>query len=401
MPEVIQSQDTPSVKVDNPQLQDLIDSLHSNYLAVRIEALEKLGEFQTSNDQELQAIVTALTHFRAQEFNDFEDRFADKAFAELGDPLIAEIKRLSALQDQKEVSKAATAMRALGGSKLEQFKSVLDDWLASTDTDRHWAALFVLEGLAPESKVFLPQLREQIHAEDFQTQQIALRALAELGNEAYPALAEVRELAESGQNISVKSHAAIAMGHIAKGKPEAEEVTKQLMGYLDVFYFIQKQRAMMGLIALGPDAKAAVDKAKTIMETDKSGLAPHAAYFYGLASGDWDTAIQSLDTLTSDYTYGFEALQYLHKAGKNAKPATETLLKLLVNEDESISSLAAETLATIYDKPDQDDPMFQKVLQRFAQLEDSAANESTYIAAKQVEKWKAEGINIPAPNANQ
>lgn len=388
--QLINQQEAPPVQVDDQQLQDLIDSLGSNYFAVRLESLEKLGKVDVApGSAASQGIVEALIRFRAQEFNDFEDQYADQALAALGDVALVELKRLGDSQELRQISKAATMMRALGGKHLDDFRPVLDKWFQSEDNDHHWAALFVLEGIGPPAKVYLDQLKQEIQAEDFQVQQIALRALASIGPDAYPLLSEVRALADEGQNISVQSHAMIAMGHLAAGKDEAPEVAEQLMGYLDAFNFVLKERALTGLIALGPDAKAAAPKAKDLMENDTTGLAAHAAYLFGVSTGQWKPAIERLQALTSDFVIGYESIKFLRRAGAEAKPATDLLLRLTLNSDESISSLSVQTLSDIYAKPQSNDPQFQKVVQRFQQLAQSEMNETSYIAAQQIEKWKA------------
>lgn len=394
-PELGTEQETETPTAENQELQDLIDSLQSNYIAVRIESLEKLGKWEAApGSDDLAAIVTALAEFERQEFNDFEDQFANAAMKQMGKRGAAEIKRLVNSDDIKELSNAATLMRGLGGQQLELFKPELESWLKSDDSDKRWVGLYVIEGLGSAGKAFLADLKTAMYDEDFQIQQIALRATGEVGPDALSLLPDLRKLADEGQNISVQSQAMMAMGKVARGSDQSEAVAKQLLAYLDVVHFMKKQRAAIGLIAMGEGAAPAAEKAKQLMD-DKNGMAAHAAFLYGTATGDWETAASKLESLTSDVSVGYEALQYLVRLGEKARPATETLLRLALNTDESISILAVEALSNIYATPEKDDPEFKKVAERFAKLGEGELNEPGYLAAQQVKKWQEAGV-MPA-----
>lgn len=382
-------------------LAELIEALDSDYIAVRIEAIEQLGKSNTKQGTpEAKEIYSALLNARRIEFNDYEDGFINQALKDLGVMSVQEIKNSIDSGKVSDLSDACEAMRAMGSDFYVEFKPLLETLLTSKDSSKQWGALYVIEAIGPKAADLTDLIKPSLSNKDFQEQIIALRALAGIGPGAKAVAPIVQKLTLDGQNISVKSHALITFGHVSADQGEvSQKAAERLSNHLRAPQFMLKQRAMIGMLALGADAKPVADLVKEKM-SDESGLAAHATVVYGNASGDWETAINRLVELTDDTNVGYEALQFLVEAGPKAKSATPSLLRKTLSTDESTSADSTRALGNIFavdaegkNRPssDEDKKLFAEVVQRFQKMAEVEVGETSHYAERQLKRWKEAG----------
>ncbi len=382
-------------------LEELLAALDSDYIAVRIEAIQQLGKQAAKpGTPEAKQVYAALLNARRIEFNDYEDGFIDQALKDLGPAAIQEIKSSLSTDQVPDLSDACEAMRAIGADSYQEFKPLLEKLLNSKDSSKKWGALYVIEAIGPAASDLIDLIKPSLSNKDFQEQIIALRAVAGIGAAANAVTPIVQKLTLDGQNISVKSHALMAFGHISAEQGDvSQKAAERLSNHLKAPQFMLKQRALVGLLALGADAKPVKDLVKEKM-TDESGLAAHATFVYGNASGDWDTAIKRLVELTDDNNVGYEALQFLVQAGTKAKPATEALLRKTLSADEATSADSTRALGNIFavdsegaNKPNtaEDKKLFAEVVQRFQKMAAVEVGETSHYAEGKLKQWTNAG----------
>jgi len=387
------------------QLSELLSALTSDYLAVRLESIESLGRLPMEPDSERAAdVVQILLAQRRQGFNDYEDRTIDATLRRMGPATIGQIQRLAKSEQLRELSDACEAMRAMGETAYPELRELLQGMLNSDSPARHWGAMYCLEMMGPPAADALPLVTRFLTDEDFQNQIIALRALAGIGPAAVTQWETVKELAASGQNISVVSHALRTLNSISAGDPErARAAAEVIREHLDAFAFMTKARALEGLLALGEMAAPAQEQVEQLTR-DRTGLAPQAAVVYGNITGQWEQPIKLLASLTTDFVVGTESVILLQQLGVKSRPAFDALAGLVHDEDPTVSLPAIEALvaqvpletAADFERLTAEDlAHLEKVGQVLQQVASAGQDDPHHYAGTILQQWQSCGWRPP------
>ncbi len=387
------------------QLQEQLAAIKSDYVAVRIEAIQNLGRWQLEKNSERAAdVFQILIDHRRQDFNDYEDVYTDAALQQMGEIAVAEVLRLEKSSELPELSNACEGMRSLGEAFYPQLRETLQTMLQAESPARNWGAMYVLEKMGPSGADSLPLVAKYLNDDDFQNQIIALRAMAAMGPAAATQWETVRELTESGQNISVVSHSLRTLGYISVGDPAlGKRAAETIKEHLGDFAFMSKSRALEGLIALREDAAPAGEKARELM-SDHTGLAPQAAVVYAYTSGDWGPSMKLLASQVSDLSVGLEVLALLKQVGPHGRSTADVLIELAKDSDEVVALAAAQALVAqvTLSSPDdlkqlsaEDKQYLEKLTPVLRQLMESGEAEPHHFARTTLARWKEWGWEVP------
>jgi HEAT repeat protein len=136
--------------------------------------------------------------------------------------------------------------------------------------------------------------------------------------------------------------ALLALG--ALGPSNEHDIVGLLTKKLDAFMALERERALIGLGYLGPDAKPALEKITALMNNPDKSVQPQAAFAYWKITGEAGPAMEVLAATLQDYNFRDETVQRLGEMGSVAAPLVPELINLLRDEDDSIRESAIQTL---------------------------------------------------------
>lgn len=185
---------------------------------------------------------------------------------------------------------------------------------------------------------------KELDNKDFNIQLSACRVLSKIGPKASKAGPRLVTLLEEGIP-SARSWAGIALGAI--GPHDEYDVVKLLEERLDRFYFVDRERALIGLAHLGPHAKPALPKIEKLMEDESKSVQHTASRTHWKVSGDATKAVEQLITLIPSMNLGTDSMDIIGEMGTEAKSAVPALIKQLSSPELPTREAAIYALASI------------------------------------------------------
>ena len=230
------------------------------------------------------------------------------AFNNIGAEGASHVRAMMKSGEQDQIIQACAALKELGGGEL--YFGQLKKWLESGDVRERKRALFVLQGVGSPAIELMDLIIEALDDPDFNNQCMACRVLESLGTDAMPAENALLRLAKEG-NPSSRGWAAVALG--AMGPTDQTDVARLLANNLDAFTQIEKQRALIGLAHLGPEAISVVDEVRNSMSDESRHVMPHAAYAFFRITGKPQDSLEVLGKLIDDPSYVSDASNWWGK----------------------------------------------------------------------------------------
>ncbi len=331
-------------------LKQLLVDARSNDQEVRIAALLALGQRRESLPDVLPAVLESLSHRE-----EIVRHAAQLAIRDLGDEVIPLLQPWIESSELDRYGKGAEAVRAIGPA-ADVWTDALIAHLSNDDMRIRLASLFALREVGPAAMNGLDKYIELLDDPEFNVVVNACRVLGGLGpaaNKAVPKIMTLLDEDEEGKNnLSVRSTAAETLG--ALGPVRGIDVVGALTAKLDVFYQLEKERALIGLGHLGSAASSALPKIKSLMgdSEDPTNMAsravmPRAALTYFYVSGDLDTTLRAFERLLASPSYETETISRIADLKERAKPLVPSLIAKLDSDEEFTREHAIWALAAI------------------------------------------------------
>ncbi len=244
--------------------------------------------------------------------------------------------------DEAQVTQACTALHELGTAA--EFLPILKKWLTTGDTVGRKRALFVLQADNESSLQVLDLVIEALDDPDFNVQCMACRVLEHLGADAMPAEDKILELFKNGIPSS-RSWAAVVLGSIG---PTAKSDTAQILGdNLNAFLQVEKQRTLLGLAHLGPEASKVAEQVRALMFDESKHVMPHAAYTLWKITNQAEPTLEVLKKTLADRSYFEDSVELVGKMQSAGAPLVDDLIAHLDSEEPDLREIIVVALGNI------------------------------------------------------
>ncbi len=322
--------------IANASEDGLIALANSGNQDQKIAALMKLAE----SPQDLAKVVPVL----ARAGLDRDELIRASAIVAIKRVGPAASEHLGPFFDAEEVREyqAGCLVAQQLGPDAKQWIPQMTEQLKSDDSNRVMSSLFGLQNMGKDVLPAIDDLIVLLDHKDFNIQCGVCRIFERLGVEAAPAQDRLVELLNNGV-VSARTWAAVALGAI--GPTEKHDVVGLLNQKLSAFTQIEKERALIGLAHIGPEAKSALPEVERLMNDLSKSTQCQAALTYWRITGDAEKSTKVLVEQIVDVSYKREAIQRLGEMGPAAAPALNALIKELKNPEEDVSELAVMAIA--------------------------------------------------------
>ncbi len=315
-------------KLDQVRLLKIANEKAENNSDARVEAILALVDHPQELD--LSLIVPQLA-ILAVDREPLMAAAAGIVLSRIGPRGAAYARSLVESEDPREIAAGCTALKEMGGA--EEYLELIRSWLIDADPNVRKRALFALQGpntaslsLLPEIIEALPQPTHLTVPEYFNVQCMACRVIINLGPEGIDAADALLELHKVGIP-SVRSWAAHALG--AVGPTTKINTPELLAGNLEAFLYADRQRNLLGLAALGPEALPVADRIREVMNDPTKRVMPHAAYTLWRITGEADKPLQTLESLLREFDYVADSIELIGMMGTEAAPLVPALIDIL------------------------------------------------------------------------
>jgi HEAT repeat protein len=307
----------------------------------QVDAFLQLAEFPDKVDRLLIPLVEGMIgpDSRVGEAAQF-------AADQMGKEMAAYCDQQLDSEDQKQVSAAAEMIYRLGDVAIGSTPKLVA--LTKSESSKlRLSGLWGLVHLKNSDPSVVKAIEPFLDDPDFRRQVVACRAIATIGPPAVELAGKLKTLVEEG-NLSTRSHAMIALGSIG---PNPEFDVVELLGqHLDVFLQPERDRALIGIAKLGPQAASLKDKVEALMNNPDKNVQPQAALTLWKITGDPAPSLQALIEMSKNANLQYEALNGIYQMGDVAASAVDDIAKHLQNPDEAMRSLAVEILGSFGSK---------------------------------------------------
>ncbi len=260
--------------------------------------------------------------------------------------------------DEAQITQACTALHELG--TVAEFLPILKKWLTTGDTIGRKRALFVLQADQESALQVLVLVIEALEDPDFNVQCMACRVLEKLGADAIPAEDKVLELFKNGIP-SARSWAAVVLGSIG---PTAKTDTAQILGdNLNAFLQVEKQRTLLGLAHLGPEASKVAEQVRALMHDEAMHVMPHAAYTLWVITNQPEPTLEVLKKMLADRSYFEDTVELIGKMQAAGAPLVDDLIAHLDSEEPELRELIVVALGNIGPSASAAKPALEKLSQ--------------------------------------
>jgi hypothetical protein len=322
--------------IANASEDGLIAMVDSGSQDQQIAALMKLAE----SPQDLAKVVPTIARAGINR-DELIRASAEVAIKRLGPAASEHLGPLFESKDFRDYQAGCFVAQKLGPDAKQWIPSLTKE-LKSDDPNRIMSALFGLQNMGTDVLPAMDTLISLLGHDDFNIQCGVCRIFERLGSDAAPAQDRLVELLDQGV-VSSRSWAAVALGAI--GPTEKHDVVDLLEQKLNAFTQIEKERALIGLAHIGPEASNALPQVERLMYDLSKSTQCQAALTYWRITGDADKAIKVLVEQLPDESYKREAIQRLGEMGPAAAPALDALIKELKNPEEDVCELAVMAIA--------------------------------------------------------
>lgn len=321
----------------------------------RISAFKELAfhafKYPTKDEKSNELSSSAmkgLMHTRLAPHNDYDDQIIAEILQTNPKTALAHFAVFQKSDHPVVRRMGIEIIACLGKNTPKQQVTLLGKMLRSKDPEANWNALFVVKFLGEKCKNLEKDILPFLNSSDLQTRYAALRAAGSLGPETKNAFDEILELTKDETPITVRTIAFIQLAKAAKGNRQHEEKAAEvLLTKLDSRYYMVKQRALEGLAILGKKAAAGKETFRKIMTSSKNGLAPFAAYCYGLSTESYSQANKILIDRLSDYTDSGQCLIFIQKLAPFSRNLLPEIFKFTQASPEEISELHVNALHSL------------------------------------------------------
>ena len=270
----------------------------------RIESVLKVGDLVDTAD-EVDAEKAYEFIFRA--FGDHAELVQSAAkvrVAQRPTEALPYLKKFVDSGKRKDFAMACEVIKTVGAEAKIYLPGIVKR-LGDDDEMIRMAALHAMRVM--NSKDLLPYLDQTISALDsknFNVQLSACRVIIQIGEPAKKAGPRLVKLMEEGI-VSARSWASIALGAI--GPHEEYDVVELLSEKLTEFYLVDRERALVGLAYLGPQAKKALPAVEKLMADPSKSVEHVAARTRWKITGEVEPSVQVLIKLLPTMEHGADS----------------------------------------------------------------------------------------------
>ncbi len=337
--------------VQQDAVEKHISALKNDDKAGRIRAAKALARMGPAAEAAIPALVKGLSDDRGEEISTRIGDLCARALVAIGEPAMDPLMNALEHGDTKTFTGAASALRSMPNPPERAFKALLKEVKGYSggetkgdNLQRAWVAAAVMPSFgkraAPAVKDLLPMLDDQ----SFRLQIAACQVFAAVGPDAKEATPRLLKALKDGVT-STRGHAALALGAI--GPVDGYDIVDPLLASTKEFTSTVRERALLGIAAMGSDAKSAAQQVKQLMEDRKYRNRPQAAFAYSRITGDNASSVKVLTELVTDIDTELEALAMMMMMGPDAAGAAPALLEQLDSKDPDKRFEVAQTLVLI------------------------------------------------------
>jgi HEAT repeat protein len=322
---------------DQPNQVELLKIANDPKSDQRLDAIIGLLEVK----QDLPTLVPALAKLLLD-----RDQLAANAAAivlkQIGDEGAKHLQTMMESEEKQDVIFACSALKEMGGA--QRYVPLLKKWLLTSDSQIRKQALFALQGSNEAALELLEPVMGTLDDPDFNVQCMACRVLTNLGPDAIDAVDKLVELYKTGLP-SARSWAAVALGAI--GPNTKLDTAEFLAGTLDAFMQPEKQRSLMGLAKMGPEASSVAEQVREVMRDKQKRVMSDAAFTLWKITGETEEPLQVMAEQLQNVSTADDTLELIAKMEKAAAPLVSDILKVIENAEEASIELAVVALGNI------------------------------------------------------
>lgn len=243
------------------------------------------------------------------------------------------VREMMESEDIAQNAIACSALFEMGGANL--YSDKIKQWLQTDDSIARRRALFALQGSNEGVLELLEPIIGTLKDPDFNVQCMACRVITNLGPDAIDATSALVELHKTGLP-SARSWAAVALGAIG---PSTElDTAKFLAGTLDAFNQLEKQRSLLGLAKMGPEAISVADQVRETMRDRQKRVMPHAAFALWKITGETDEPLEVLRAGLNDPNETDTTLELVSQMQAAAEPLVDEIINIANLTDKDVES---------------------------------------------------------------
>ena len=314
----------------------------------QLEAILQLG----IQPGDVNKTVRMLSEFILKHPSELVRNAAAISLHNLGEQAVPAVRELVEQDDVVAISMGCSAIKEIGPAG-KVFLPRIKEFLNDDDYLIQRRGLFALQGIGPDSIALIDEVIQCLDIDEeilranpnaFNNQLMACRVLETLGPDALPAEPVLLRVLEEG-NPSSKSYAALVLGSI--GPTDKTDTAKLLGEQLKSHLQIQKQRTLLGLAYMGPEAGAVEDQVRTMMNETSEHVMPYAAYALWKITGKADESLEVLEQMLKNPNYRDDAIELLGKMQEAATPLVGRISQQLAATEDGTVELAVVALGNI------------------------------------------------------
>lgn len=314
-------------------------TLADSDVLVRVSAAEALLRIEPRRPAAVPVLIDCLTHSQAN----FRRAAAD-ALGNSGADAATAVPALAAAVKDGDPDVRWSAAAALGRIGPAAKSSV--PALIEALKDRTVAAMAAdaLGGIGPDAQAAIGALAKLVEADDKNARWPAALALVRIGGPGSEAAVPV--LVESLKNDSANARWD-ALFYMQRLGPKAKTAVPAILALLEDEDAFMRELAVWTIGTIGPDAKAAVPKLIPLLGDENEDIRLRASVSLGhIGHGAVPQIVQALRH--KNKTVRYWSAYALERMGPQAKPAVETLVEVLANDDDfDTRGAAASALGAI------------------------------------------------------
>ncbi len=327
-----------TVAISNLDQDELIQSAKDQGSKGQVDAILRLGEEPGDLDKTI-PVLADLTMSR----DELPRMAAGIALKEIGEAGVPYLKPLIESGDELEVIRGCSALKEMSaGGKI--YLPLFEKYLRAGDSVRRKRALYALQGVGLDAVELVDLIVEALDDPDLNVQCMACRVLENLGPEAMPAEQTLLRLLKEGVP-SVRGWAAIVLGSI--GPTDSTDTAQLLAENLKSPLQIEKQRTLLGISHLGPEASTVAESVREVMNKTQNHVMPHAAFALWKVTGNADESLEVFKGLLDHPSYRHDSIEFVGKMQQEGAPLVGDLAALLKDSEPGIRELAIVALGNI------------------------------------------------------
>lgn len=268
---------------------------------------------------------------------------AQIAIKEIGPASHDYLKQLLDSDQDSDIEKAIVCIRLLG-QDAAVFVDRLIEMIDSGDPTKIRHGVFAMQAMGIDAAPAIDSLNDVLLGLDFNAQIMVCKAVVGVGRDAAPMADNLAKIFAQGIP-SARSWAGIALGAI--GPIENFDTAEMLGSRITAFTHIEKIRALQGLALMGDEAVSQIDAIQSAMDKPDGRVRPQAAFAYYKVTNTTQKPVGTLIAMLSNRDYADAALEHLRKMGPDAKAAIEAVRELLNHSEVGVREQAVLVLGNM------------------------------------------------------